>query len=156
MSSRFFQELREKRGLCYNISTDYSFYEETGSFEIHIALDPERLDECLNVINQLITEVKSTGFTDTEIAQAKRYADGQAKISLETPNSRMHWMGDSINCFGKIIDPQLARERLLSITPEEIHDVLSNTFQIDQMAAASIGPFSTQEIRLKIDHNLNF
>jgi len=53
MSSKLFQELRERRGICYHVASDYSLYEETGTFEIHIGLDSTRLSESVQVITEI-------------------------------------------------------------------------------------------------------
>ncbi|GAA5494248.1 putative zinc protease Rv2782c [Rubritalea halochordaticola] len=151
MSSRLFQELREKRGLCYSISSDYSLYEDTGTFEIHVGLDAQRLDECIDALHMVLTELKNNGFTAAELRQSKRYADGQAKIGLESTHSRMSWMGDSLMSFGKIIDPEEARATLASVTLDEIRALTSKTFMRENISIASIGPHTEANMRQALE-----
>ena len=146
MSSRLFQELREKRSLCYHVASDFSLYEDTGTFEIHAGLDSQRLKESITAIRYLLVEVLSNGFTEDELAQAKRFAMGQARIGLETPHSQMGWMGDSLTSFGKIVDPVDARNMLESITLEQIQELAKRTFLIENIAIGSIGPHSQDEM----------
>lgn len=147
ISSRLFQELREKRGLCYHIASDFSLYEDTGILEIHASLDNERLEESIYAIQQLLIDLLQQGFTKDELTQAKSFAMGQARIGLETPHSQMSWMGDSLTSFSKIIDPVEAHNMLDSVTLEQIHELTQKTFQLEHLAIASIGPQSENEMK---------
>jgi predicted Zn-dependent peptidase len=147
MSSRLFQELREKRGLCYHIASDYSLYDDTGTFEIHAGLDGTRLEESLKAINEVIQQILKDGFTQAELDQTLSFATGQSKISLESTHSRMSWMGDSLLCFDKIIDPEEAITTLQSTTLEELHELAKQLFTVNNMAVASIGPQSADEVK---------
>jgi predicted Zn-dependent peptidase len=150
MSSRLFQELREKRGLCYHVASDFSLYEDTGTFEIHAGLDSDRLAESFIAIQEVLNDVIQHGFKADELAQAKRFASGQARIGLETPQSQMSWMGDSLTSFGKIVDPVRAREVLESVTLEEVHSLAKKTFQLENLAISSIGPHRQRDIEALI------
>ena len=136
MSSRLFQELREKRGLCYHVASDYSLYHDTGTFEIHLGLDATRLTESLNTINDMIQQIIQDGFTDDELEQAINYATGQSKISLESTHARMNWMGDSLLCFSKIISPKEAIETLNSTTVSELNELSLKIFNVKNMAVS--------------------
>ena len=150
MCSRLFQELREKRGLCYHIASDFSLYDDTGTFEIHAGLDAGRLTESIAAIREIITDICTSGFTEAELSQAKAYASGQSRIALETPQAQMSWMGDSIVSFGKIIDPKEARETLESTTLEELLTLSKALFLPENIASASIGPQTTESISLEL------
>jgi len=147
MSSRLFQELREKRGLCYHIASDFSLYEDTGTFEIHAGLDSDRLEESILAIKQVLNDILNNGFSEDELAQAKRFAMGQARIGLETPHSQMNWMGDSLTSFGKIINPVAARNTLDSVTLEQLSSLTKKIFLKENLAIASIGPHSEAEMQ---------
>ncbi len=147
MSSRLFQELREKRGLCYHIATDYSLYHDTGTFEIHAGLDATRLEESLVAINEIIQQILHDGFTKDELEQTVCFASGQSRIALESTHSRMSWMGDSLLCFDKIINPDDSRATLMSTTLEELHNLSKQLFNKNNMAVASIGPQRADEVK---------
>lgn len=147
MSSRLFQELRETRALCYHVASDYSLYHDTGTFEIHAGLDAIRLNESLLAINEIIQQILKEGFTQNELDQAICFATGQSRIALESTHSRMSWMGDSLLCFDKIIDPEESRATLQSTTLEELHDLAKQLFTIENMAVGSIGPQRADEVQ---------
>ncbi len=146
MSSRLFQELREKRGLCYHVASDYSLYHDTGTFEIHAGLDATRLKDSLQIINQLIQEILKNGFTKAELEQTLSYATGQSQIALESTHSRMSWMGDSLLCFNKIIDPKDSESTLKSTTLQQLNNLAQQLFSTDNLAIATIGPQTTEEV----------
>ncbi len=147
MSSKLFQELREQRGLCYHIATDYSLYDDTGTFEIHAGLDANRLEESIEVISEIILQISKEGFTSTELEQAINFATCQSRIALETPQAHMSWMGDSLSCFGKIIAPEESRELLTSTTLEELQELALVTFKKENLAIATVGPQTESEIK---------
>lgn len=156
MSSRLFQELREKRGLCYHIASDYSLYDDTGTFEIHAGLDGTRLEESLKAINEVIQQILRDGFTQAELDQTLSFATGQSKISLESTHSRMSWMGDSLLCFDKIVDPEEAIATLQSTTLEELHELAKQLFTLNNMAVASIGPQSAEKVKQLLSDCITF
>ncbi len=156
MSSRLFQELREQRGLCYHIASDYSLYHDTGTFEIHLGLDATRLTESLEVINIIIKDLIKDGFTADELKQSISYATGQSKIGLESTHSRMSWMGDSLLCFSKMISPDDSLETLQSTTLNQLHELSLSLFKRENMAVASIGPQRADEIQHEVSNKLNF
>lgn len=146
MSSRLFQELRENRGLCYQVETDFSLYDDTGTFEICVGLDSERLLECLTAIHSLISELLKHGFSEKEIEHVRNYASGQARISLETPHAHMSWLGETLTTYSKIIDPEKARQQLELVTQDQVITVARAIFHRDNVAIASIGPQSPDEM----------
>lgn len=150
MSSKLFQELREQRGLCYHIATDYSLYDDTGTFEIHAGLDANRLDESIEVIAEIIQQICQDGFTKTELEQAINFANCQSRIALETPQAHMSWIGDSLTCFGKIVSPDQSRDLLASTTLEELQEIAQLTFKKQNLAVATVGPHTADEIHAVI------
>ncbi len=147
MSSRLFQELREKRGLCYHIASDYSLYHDTGTFEIHAGLDSSKLQESIDIIQQMLQEICEKGFTQAELNQAVTFATSQRHITLETPQAHMSWMGDSLLCFDKILAPKDSCETLSTTTLAELQELAQQTFKPENMAIATVGPQTLEEIK---------
>lgn len=139
MTSRLFQLLREERGLCYHLGSDFALYNETGSFEIELGLDNARLDEVTVLIQEILADISEHGFTEQELSQALNFADGQARIALESPAAIQSWMGDSLLAYGKIIDPFEARMTLAGVTQPEVQSLAKDLFQDSNLAVVSIG-----------------
>lgn len=146
MSSRLFQEVREKRALCYSINTDYELFDDVGSFQVHASLDASRTPEAITAIDQIVAEIACSGITQTELDQAIRYATAQHRISFEGTEAQMSWIGDSISAYGKIIDPQLARDKIRNITRNDVLQVAQTVLQVSNRSAACISPLEDDKL----------
>jgi predicted Zn-dependent peptidase len=140
MSSRLFQELREKRGLCYQISSDVSLFEDTGAFDIGLGTDPDSRDECLDLIQAEITRMTADGPTAAEVAAAKRYASGQSRLAFESTASHMAWVGESLLFHDRLIPVPEARARLDAVTATEVQHACSTHLTPARRALAEISP----------------
>lgn len=121
-SSRLFLSLREERGLCYQISSDVTLFEETGAFEIHAGLDPESLDEALDCIRHEIDDLVRHGPRPGELDRAKRLAIAQSKLAFESSAAHATWAGEGLLDFGHIPLPVEWRARVLAVSEAEVHD----------------------------------
>ena len=137
--SRLFQELREKRGLCYHVSCDASFFAEAGSFEIHSGLAPKGRSEALGCIEREIEDLTKNGPRPEELARAKRLAASQMKMAMESTAAHASWAGDSMLQYGVIITPAEALATWQAVTAEEIREVAA-AFLTGERAMAEIRP----------------
>jgi len=137
-SSRLFLDLREDRGLCYQISSDVTLFDEIGAFEIHAGLDPESRDEALECIFKHLHELASQGPTPGELERAKRLAITQAKLSLETTASHAAWVGESLLDFGRIPPLEEWRDRILRISEASIKNVAKSLMMSEPHGLAEI------------------
>jgi len=137
--SRLFQELREKRGLCYHVSCDASFFDEAGSFEIHTGLAPKGRAEAIGCIERELEDLAKNGPQPAELARAKRLAVSQTKMAMESTGSHASWAGDSLLQYGKIITPAEALAIWQEVSAEEIRQAVNNFFAGDR-AMAEIRP----------------
>jgi predicted Zn-dependent peptidase len=104
-SSRLFLELREERGLCYQISSDVTFFDDTGAFEINAGLDPESRDEALACIHREINDLVKNGPRPGELDRAKRLTIAQSKLAFESTGSHSSWAGECVLDLGHIPSP---------------------------------------------------
>lgn len=140
MSSRLFQEVREKRGLAYSIYSDLSQYDECGTLSITAGVDAERRDEALKTVLQEIALLLEQGCRQEELDQARRYLLGQLTVMLDTTGGRMSWLGESIMQYGRIITPEEAGERLKAVTCEQVNEVAALVFGGCRPSLAVVGP----------------
>jgi predicted Zn-dependent peptidase len=139
-SSRLFQKLREEKGLCYHVSSDLALFEDTGSLEISLGLDPDSRDEALEIIFQEIQQLQREGPTEEELERAKKIAITSSKIALESTSSQMAWVAESLMFEGDIITPADSRARLLPVTPEDVRSIAEQIFEVSHQAIAEIRP----------------
>lgn len=137
--SRLFQELREKRGLCYHVSCDASFFEDVGSFEIHSGLSPKGRKEALGCIERELEDLAKNGPQAAELARAKRLAASQTKMAMESTGAHGSWAGDTLLQYGKIITPAEALAVWQAVTAEEIQEVVAEMLSAPR-AMAEIKP----------------
>ena len=137
-SSRLFLELREERGLCYQIGSDVLLLHDTGALEITAGLDPEARDEALACIQREITDLASHGPRPGELDRAKRLAIAQGKFALETTAAHATWAGEGLLDFGRIPTHQEWIERIRNVTDREIQETARAIFSERPRATAEI------------------
>lgn len=89
MSSRLFQEIREKRGLAYSVYSYHTSYQDTGMLGIYAGTTKEQLDELTETIEHIIEDIVTNGLTDKELKNNKEQLKGNILLSIESTNSRM-------------------------------------------------------------------
>ena len=139
MSSRLFQEVREKRGLCYSVYAFHWAFSDTGLFGIHAATGAEDLEELVNVI---IGELgKATQRIDQqEIDRARAQVRAQLLMAKESPAARAGQLARQIMLFGKLIPSKDVLERLAAITPDRLTDLSERLFFSGKPTVSAIGP----------------
>src|SRR4029079_7552977 len=122
MSSRLFQEIREKRGLAYTAYSYHSQYTEAGVFSAYAGTTPAKAAEVIRLMRHEIDDVRDGGITPEEFDRAKRHVLGSTGLSLEDPGSRMSRLGKSEAAHGEIPtldDPLPALPAARSSRPDE-------------------------------------
>ncbi|MBC8127429.1 MAG: insulinase family protein [Gloeobacteraceae cyanobacterium ES-bin-144] len=142
-SSRLFLELREERGLCYQIGSDVTFFEETGAFEINAGLDPEAREEALACIHREINDLVSHGPHPGELDRAKRLAIAQSKLAFESTSAHAAWVGEGLLDFGFIPSPAEWRRSVLAVTDRDVQEIAREVFLNQYPAIAEIGPLNS-------------
>ena len=129
-SSRLFTELREERGLCYQIGSETSLFHETGALQIIAGLDPDSREESLETIFRETEDLAANGPREGELERAKRLAIAQSKLAFESTASHAAWAGEGLLFHGRILSPQEARENLLQVTDGQIRSIAAQIFSI--------------------------
>ncbi len=144
MSSRLFQEIREKRGLAYSVFSSSSHYADAGMFGVYVGCAPGRVDEVLDLVRAELARVAEQGVTDAEVARGKGMLQGSTVLGLEDTGSRMSRIGKGELLYGDIltIDEQLAKvER---VTPEDVASVAAELLT-QPFSLGVIGPFEGRD-----------
>ena len=139
MSSRLFQELRERRGLCYSVSTAVSTHSDCGAFEIALGLDGEKVEKALGLILRECDRIASKGPTKTELKRARDYSIGTSRMALERASTQNYRLGTALLTHGKIVPPEQIYDRLAKVTPEEIRKVAALVFDRRTLCLAMVG-----------------
>ena len=146
MSSRLFQELREQRGLCYEVQSDLVSFADGGLVQIYVALSPENLAEALAAIGDIAEELVQSGVSREELEAARSFLIGQSRISLENTASQMMWAAECLLFFDDWKDPEAVHARLEKITLEEVHEAARTLFEPFVFASSLVGSSESNEV----------
>jgi predicted Zn-dependent peptidase len=150
MSSRLFQELRERRGLCYSVSTALSTHSDCGAFEIAIGLDGKNVEKALKLILAECRRISEKGPSVAELRRACDYSIGTSRMALERAATQNYRLGTSLLSYGKVVTPESVYERLAKVSPGEIQKAAQKIFQNRTLCLAMVGPGPSQEKLLKL------
>ena len=139
MSSRLFQEVREKRGLCYSVYAFHWGFSDTGVFGIHAATGADDLQELLPVI---LDELKRAGdnITQEELDRARAQVRAGLMMSMESPTARAGQIARQLLLFGREIPNEELMERLNALSTERIRDLAGRMFSENAATLTAIGP----------------
>ncbi len=140
MSSRLFQEVREKRGLAYSVYSFSAQHADTGMWGIYVGCLPAKADEVLAICGEEIARVVDGGLSDAELARGKGQVRGSIVLGLEDPSSRMSRLGKSELVYPRLepVDEVLAA--INAVTHDDIRAVAAEILTRPK-ALAVVGPF---------------
>ena len=157
MGSRLFQSLRERRGLCYSVNTATDALAETGLFSISAGLDAENVLPALGLIRRELRTLCTQPVRPRELRQAQDYLLGQHRLGLESTTSQMTWLGESLLGYGRIVEPDEARQALEEVTAADVQTAANELFGDriprgntgGRRALVLVGPFTGDEAALR-------
>jgi predicted Zn-dependent peptidase len=140
MSSRLFQEIREKRGLAYSVYSYHAMYAETGAFCVYAGTTPARARQVMELVNLELDEVAENGLTPAELERAKGHMKGALVLSMEDTGGRMTRLGKSEIGHGEILSIDEIIERIDGVTPDDAGEIAAEVLSRPRSIAV-IGPF---------------
>jgi predicted Zn-dependent peptidase len=140
MSSRLFQEVREKRGLAYAVYSYPSLFRETGSLAVYVGTRPSNVEEVVALVREQTALMASDGVTTEELSRAKESIKGQLVLGMESTRNRMTRMGKNEITRSEILGIDEIVARVDAVTAQRIQDLASDLFG-DRSALALVGPF---------------
>lgn len=140
MSSRLFNEVREKRGLAYEISSQYKQLRDTGAFYVHAGLDNKKVDLALEVIFKELSKIKKKLVSSSELTRAKEYCLSLLAMSLEDTMEHMIFLGASVATTKKIKDYSQIKKAISKIKPQELKVVANDIFDKKKINISMVGP----------------
>ena len=152
MSSRLFMEVRERRGLCYYISTGRELYADTGSIvtQAGIRNDKKKIQEAIEVILKEHMKIVKGDVTEVEIAKAKELLKGRFLLSLEDSMNIATMYGGKYILEGELVDTKKALEKMMKVTKKDVIKVATDVFVASGLTCAIIGPLGERDITLPV------
>ena len=143
MSSRLFQNIREKYGLVYSIGAGHSAYLDTGTFDIIAATTPENLDTVAELIQTEIKRIKTEPMTDDEIERGKIQLKGNYILSSEGMSSRMQAIGRAALLDRPLRTRDEIIESINCVDRDSINDIIDTVLDKNTLSIAAVGPIDS-------------
>jgi predicted Zn-dependent peptidase len=140
MSSRLFQEVREKRGLAYSVYSYHAQYADTGLFGVYAGCVPRKVDDVLAICRDELAKVAATGITLEELERGKGQLRGSLVLGLEDTGSRMSRIGKAELVYGEQLSVDEILARISAVTPDEVSAVAADLL-CSSSTLAVVGPF---------------
>jgi len=146
MSSRLFQEIREKKGLAYSIYSYINAYIDTGLLRIYLATDKKEINRVLELIELLIKEIKNGNLSEDDIARAKECLIGGILLGAENMSNLMLRLAKNEFIFGRYISYEELIKELEKVTLDEVIDVSKRMFSAGNVSITALGPLDRDTI----------
>ncbi len=145
MSSRLFQEVRDKRGLAYYVGADSENNTDTGVFAASAGVNNDKTMEAIKVIMEEFYKIKEKGITSEELQHAKDQIEGSMAISLENSMTIAQSYAWPILFENKVLTPEEELGKIKSVTLDDVSAVAKDTFDNKKLNLSLIGPFKEDE-----------
>lgn len=139
-SSRLFQNLREKRGWCYSVSTYLTAFSDTGMFNISLGADSKYAEKILGIIGDEFSAMREKICRGTELRRAKDYILGSYDMAAERTETRCNVAAQLLIRYGRIIGREEWREGIESVTAEQVQAAAQKTLCLSAAKLAIIAP----------------
>jgi predicted Zn-dependent peptidase len=146
MSSRLFQNVREKEGLAYAIFSDVSAYRDTGCLSVYAGTAPETARQTLRLILAELARLKREPVPLEDLRRAQEHLKGNLMLSLESTGARMSKLAREEIYFGRSLTPDEILAAVDAVTADDVQAVAREFFQPDLLGATLLGPLDSLEI----------
>jgi len=143
MMSRLFQELREKKGISYDISSRMQFFSDSGMFTVTAGLDPAKAQIALKTIYREIDRLKTRRVTAAELKRTKEFLVGNFRLSHEKVTSKLFFYGQTMLSFGRIVEPQEQVDGIQAVAADELQSVAREIFDESRRSVSWVTPQHT-------------
>lgn len=139
LSSRLFDEIRERRGLAYSVYSGTSSFVDTGMVTVYAGTLPAHADEVIELVDQEVARLCRDGITDDELDVAIGYLTGSYELGLDDTGARMARLGDSLTTIGEVIPVEEQLRRWQAVDHQAVRRVLERVLEAPHRLVA-VGP----------------
>jgi predicted Zn-dependent peptidase len=143
MGSRLFEEIREKRGLCYSVYAIDHVFADVPILQLGSGLESAKCVEAYTRMREIVEELREQGPTEEEVQRARAYAAGRTVLAFENTNAVARYGANQAIVFGEDIDPDAAIAALDAVTFNEVREVAAGV--AEKLAVACVGPHAAEE-----------
>jgi predicted Zn-dependent peptidase len=140
MSSRLFLEIRERKGLAYDIHSHVSFFRDSGSLAIYAGVDPKKIELTVEAILKELMRLRDEQIPEAEVIKAKEMGKGRLMLRMEDTRSVSGWMGGQELLTNRILSVDEVVSIVDAITASDMQRVAKELFLTDKTSLALVGP----------------
>jgi predicted Zn-dependent peptidase len=144
MSSRLFQEIREKRGLVYSVYGYFRSHEDVGQGVVYAGTDTERVKETIEAIVGELKKLRDIPVPADELERTKTLRKGRLLMGMEDSRSVASWVGSQESTYGYIETPEEIMEHIDAVTVEDVQSLANDLLQANRFNLVLIGPYSRE------------
>jgi len=138
-SSRLFQEVREHRGLAYNVFSFQALYAQNGQIGVYLGTRPDNVGPALQVVADELARLREQGVTAEELERSKENVKGRIVLALESTAARMNRLGASVLCDQPVLSIDEVVERIEAVTLEDVAALTRELLAPQRLSAAGVG-----------------
>ena len=144
MSSRLFQEVREKRGLCYSVFAFGTTYEDAGQLGVYAATSPDHTPDLLEVTAKVMLSMVDE-ITEKEIDRAKAQLKTSIVMNLESASSRADQIARQFLAFGEVPEMETLIKKIEAVTVDQVRELAKEIFKLAPPSLSAVGQLSALE-----------
>ena len=144
-SSRLFQEVREKQGLCYTVYSYASDQADTGFLGVYTAVSPEQEGKALSTVREVVSDLAEHGPTQEELDRVREQAKANLLMGAESVQTRMSHLGSSALLYGRVRETEEILGLYDAVTREQLRDLAGEIFQMDRASLSAVGRVGTAQ-----------
>jgi len=146
MSSRLFQEVRERQGLAYSVHSGVQSYRDTGLFYVYAGTDAANFNKVVKALLKELRTLKRDGITADELRRAKQHLKGSLMLSHESTSSRMNRLAKQELRFASFHSMDAMLAAIDRVRPEEVEVLIQKILDEDQLAFLTLGPVERRNL----------
>jgi predicted Zn-dependent peptidase len=140
MSSRLFQEVREKRGLAYAVYAYHQGYSDAGAVKVYVGSTTGNVDEAVRVISEQLEKMREEPVPEEELDRTKEQLKSSTILSMESTAARMTRIGRSIITGAELLTPEEIAARIDAVSPDDIRRLANDHLKLENIYLAAVGP----------------
>ncbi|MCA1730167.1 MAG: insulinase family protein [Actinobacteria bacterium] len=140
MSSRLFQEVREKRGLAYAVYAYHHGYSDAGAVKMYVGSTTGNVQEAVEVIAEQLDRMREEPVTEEELERTKQQLKSSTILALESTAARMTRIGRSVITGAELLTPEEISARIDAVTAEDIRRLANEHLKLENMHLSAVGP----------------
>ncbi|MCS7207372.1 MAG: insulinase family protein [Dehalococcoidia bacterium] len=148
-SSRLFLELRERRGLVYDVSSTVAHYQDCGTWTISLGVEPSHGADATQVVVDELVRLRE-GVSLEELHKAKELVKGRILLRMEDTRAVAFWAGAQETLLGRILTPEEVVQKVEAVTPEDLQRVAQHLVHPQHLTLAIVGPYRSERRFLRI------